>query len=811
MSDAAHVTGKSAVWRQAGQRLGRPQWVHIPVFLALTLAIGVMDLLADSLAPSQGGGLYFWPSSAFLCLGAIWFGAYGVAAAAVGPMLAASLFTGDATTLMPANILQAAATGWLVRLLRADPRLRRPRDVAAVLAACLGATALAAAAGSIDVGLRDRLGLIWHVEGDYLTLAAKLALGRGIPALLFVPVLLRALSSAVVWGPAYCQGWFGPRASPAGAGRYSLRLADLPIAAKLMLLIFAAGFLPLLVLGISSFAQSRSLATELASRSAGAVGRYLRQELERQTSALKALAASVPAGADLETLRAWLRARQPESGPLAEVQARALSPAELDAWRGAARAPGGRDSVRLSLIGSGQGEWGDLMGRIQMSLPIGLESDEPLLLTARVRFQDPGGGAMHVWRMQVVGWLILGDNLRRRFGCGLPAGLENGFPPPDVGPWVTTFGGRRWHCAAVRTPADDGWIVVAAQPVSDLTALLGQRANWKTLGAGLALVLCLTLGGALSRSLSDRMRTIAGQVREAEADPTRLNVAAEGRDEIGLIGRAINHLSNQLDGYIRRLKASTAEVQRLESEIQIARQLQESILPRTAPRLPGWDIAGASLPAREVGGDCFDWFAMEDGRWGLFVADASGKGLGAAMLMHHSRGVTRAIAHEGMSPVEAFVKVNHLLCVHEEMEAGFVTMIYGVLEPDSGRFSFASAGHYAPVLVGCATEPVPSDADAGFPLGIPAEGRFILEETRIGPGAFAVLYTDGVTEALNPSQEQFGLERLRSVLEAAAGLPADQIVARVVRAVKAFAAGTEQSDDLTIVVIKRAESDRVAE
>lgn len=193
-------------------------------------------------------------------------------------------------------------------------------------------------------------------------------------------------------------------------------------------------------------------------------------------------------------------------------------------------------------------------------------------------------------------------------------------------------------------------------------------------------------------------------------------------------------------------------------ESEEARIIQQALLPKASPFVPGFAISGISVPAGDIGGDWYDFIPFNDGCWGLVLADVSGKGTAAALLMSATRAMLRSLTDTCTSPAETLTKLNQLMV--EDFPSGrFVTLIYAILDPKNRTLKFASAGHLAPLLVeGDHARFLPSEA--GTPLGLGITG-FSESEIHLPPGSRLVLYSDGITEASALNDEEYGSERLR--------------------------------------------------
>jgi phosphoserine phosphatase RsbU/P len=246
----------------------------------------------------------------------------------------------------------------------------------------------------------------------------------------------------------------------------------------------------------------------------------------------------------------------------------------------------------------------------------------------------------------------------------------------------------------------------------------------------------------------------------------------------------------------RRFHAEYKQREKLTREAEEARIIQQALLPRSSPLVPGFVISGLSIPAGAIGGDWYDFIPLPDGRWGLVLADVSGKGTAAALLMSATRGMLRSLAPISSGPAEVLTRLNNMLLA-DFPDGRFVTMVYAELDPHQHTLRLASAGHLAPLLV----DPAELSghrwiqSEQGLPLGI-AASKFSESEIKLGPHSRVVFYSDGITEADLDSGEEYGPERLlvqlRSPDFSPEGLLAD---------VKKFVNGTGLRDDATVILV----------
>ncbi|MBI4771064.1 MAG: serine/threonine-protein phosphatase [Chloroflexi bacterium] len=270
----------------------------------------------------------------------------------------------------------------------------------------------------------------------------------------------------------------------------------------------------------------------------------------------------------------------------------------------------------------------------------------------------------------------------------------------------------------------------------------------------------------------------------------------------------LNGFAHQLALAIERARLADEVVaqQRLEREVEVARGIQASFLPDACPIFPGWEVCSHWQVARRVGGDFYDFIpltldAEEGQRWGVVIADVADKGVPAALFMALSRTLLRAAAAPGDDPGETLRQVNNLILADTRSDL-FVTVYYLVLEPHSGRATYAVGGHNPPVLVRAGGEGalLPGRGPA---LGLMPGVEYANHELLFEPGDVLLLYTDGITEAINTAEEEFGVARLMQVASERRAASAAEIMQAVASAVEAHAEGMEAFDDQTLVVIKR--------
>jgi steroid delta-isomerase-like uncharacterized protein len=249
--------------------------------------------------------------------------------------------------------------------------------------------------------------------------------------------------------------------------------------------------------------------------------------------------------------------------------------------------------------------------------------------------------------------------------------------------------------------------------------------------------------------------------------------------------------------------AEIQERERIEQELRVARQIQQALLPEATPELYGWQLAAYYKPAREVGGDFYDYLELEDGHLGLVVGDATGKGMPAALVMATTRAMIRAVAQSLDSPGEVLARVNNALYPDIPSEM-FVTCFYAILDPESGRLHYANAGHDLPYLLHH-SEGTHELRATGMPLGLMPEMSYEEKVAVLREGDSVLFYSDGLVEAHDPHYEMFGFPRLGALI-AEHGEESSLVDSLLEELYSFVGEGWEQEDDITLLTLKRFRS-----
>ncbi|UKK54945.1 PP2C family protein-serine/threonine phosphatase [Prevotella sp. E2-28] len=261
----------------------------------------------------------------------------------------------------------------------------------------------------------------------------------------------------------------------------------------------------------------------------------------------------------------------------------------------------------------------------------------------------------------------------------------------------------------------------------------------------------------------------------------------------------------QID-YIKQSQKEHTQLESLKTDLAVAGEIQQAILPRVFPPFPEiediLDVSASMTPAKDVGGDFYDFFRIDEDRIGFVMADVSGKGVPAAIFMAVSRTLIRAIGMQGNKPDDVMTRANELLC-KESVNCMFVTVFYAIYNTKTGEINYCNAGHNSPYIIHVNGQAEALPMSTNCMIGALEELDFEAGSLSLEKGDMLVMYTDGVNEAVNNDLEEYGEPRLKQTLNMLQGLNCQETVNGILASVKAFADGAPQSDDITLLSFKR--------
>ncbi len=357
----------------------------------------------------------------------------------------------------------------------------------------------------------------------------------------------------------------------------------------------------------------------------------------------------------------------------------------------------------------------------------------------------------------------------------------------------------------------NGWLFSIQIPSSEIFAEIETSNNQFTVVIAASFILLLVLAAyLLSRLINRPLRKLTTGVAQLGGGDLDMRIELPSKDEFGTLAAAFNRMTTELKASIEQSARERAEKERIGAELNVATQIQASMLPCIFPAFPEraeFDIFASMQPAKEVGGDFYDFFLINENTLAAVIADVSGKGVPAALFMVIAKTLIQNTALSGKTPEVVFGIVNRMLCKNND--AGmFVTAFLGYLDIPSGKFTFVNAGHNPP-LIKRAGEPFDwLKARAGFVLAGDEDTFYRRQELVLNPGDELFFYTDGVTEAANNEDELFGEARLLKAANGYAEQPLKEFTLSIKREIDIFASGAEQADDITMLALRYTMNNR---
>lgn len=388
-----------------------------------------------------------------------------------------------------------------------------------------------------------------------------------------------------------------------------------------------------------------------------------------------------------------------------------------------------------------------------------------------------------------------GSSALREIGRSMIHG-EEGFTPIND----TLYDQRAWLYFAPLPSA--GWSLGIVIPEVEVFAAIGSLNRQIMLIGLVGIVLLILVVILIASRVTQPLRALALTTTEIAKGNLDIHVPdLHTHDEISELSHSFENMRSALKEYIVNLQETTAAKERIESELKIARSIQMNFLPKHFPPFPDkqeFDLYAMLRPAKEVGGDLYDFFLLDDDHLFISVGDVADKGVPAALFMAVTKTLMKGIAEQGVSPSEVLTRVNNELAQENE-SAMFVTVFCGVLNMKTGEFVYSNAGHNPPALIRSGEKPEWLELPPGFLLGPIAGTEYIDASVTMRPGDKIVAYTDGVNESFNPSGEMFGNDRLLDVLQSRQQQDIHPIVEGLFHSVEDHAQDEPQSDDITIL------------
>jgi len=358
------------------------------------------------------------------------------------------------------------------------------------------------------------------------------------------------------------------------------------------------------------------------------------------------------------------------------------------------------------------------------------------------------------------------------------------------------------------------WSVGVSMPEAGMTLLANELTQRIRFTVGLAgasifagmIILVVFAAIRIWMGITEPIEALGAGVKRIGSGDLDHRLSVSTGDEIEELANAFNKMAVDLQTYIKNLKQTTAENERLGSELRVARDIQMSFLKKIFPPFPNrsdFSLYATVVPAREVGGDLYDFDLMDETRLVFYVGDVADKGVPASLVMAETITLMRlASQQKGITPAEILRQVNLALSTGNE-NGMFVTLFIGILDLKTGELSFSNAGHNPPLILGANGNSRFVTLPDGLVLGVMPEAEYRDDTVCLEPGDMIVTYTDGVTEAMNPDRKLYSEAHLRETVATLAGRGVRDTVAEIVASVRAHAAGAAQSDDITVLAVSR--------
>lgn len=351
----------------------------------------------------------------------------------------------------------------------------------------------------------------------------------------------------------------------------------------------------------------------------------------------------------------------------------------------------------------------------------------------------------------------------------------------------------------------NGWALGVMFPEDEIMADIKSLSRDAVLISIEGILILLLVIIYISRSITKPLRQLSEATKDIASGNLEFDIPKIGsQDEVGRLSKSFEYMRSSLKQYISDLKESTAATQRIESELKIARDIQMGILPKEFPPFPQrneFEIFASIEPAREVGGDFYDFFFLDDNKLFFIIGDVSDKGVPASLFMAVTKTLIKAVATTDRELHEIVYKINNELYSDNEMSM-FVSIFFGILDTGNGEITYTNAGHNAPVIIKSSGDVSFIEKTEGMALGAFENAKYSINKVILDNNDIIFLYTDGVTEAANSKSELFGEQNLVRTLKQYSNLDAKGVIIEIEQVVKSFAGSEPQSDDITMLTIK---------
>ncbi len=367
---------------------------------------------------------------------------------------------------------------------------------------------------------------------------------------------------------------------------------------------------------------------------------------------------------------------------------------------------------------------------------------------------------------------------------------------------------RRVYRYKVMLPGSNGEGLGDIQMVMDVDAAAIQKVNFNLyllvgIGVLAAMLLVVFIGYNFSKKITKPVNILVRDMQMVSRGDLNHRTKPHSNDEIGVLAHEFNRMTSNL----KTAQEAMVEQEKAAYELNVAHEVQQQLLPAKVPTLANFEIASYYIGARAVSGDYFDFIPLGEGIWGFIIADVSGKGIPGSMVMAQTRTVFRLVANQHPDRASETLKKTNRLIARQIKKGMFVTAFYAILNENTGQITYSSAGHNPLIIYRAATKTYELATPKGIAIGFnegPLFDKNIQEESAVlQPGDSFVLYTDGFPEAMNENEEEFGDDEFYQVVAQTGHLPAGQMKDAIVQAIEDHRGRAAQSDDLTLIAVKR--------
>ncbi|MGH7198190.1 MAG: PP2C family protein-serine/threonine phosphatase [Candidatus Omnitrophota bacterium] len=370
---------------------------------------------------------------------------------------------------------------------------------------------------------------------------------------------------------------------------------------------------------------------------------------------------------------------------------------------------------------------------------------------------------------------------------------------PENGQWLDLTGGR--YISVFEEIPGTAYGVYYPIPITQLMQPFVTTIFWAMLISIIGLYMIFLFSISIVGKYVRRLRELNEKTKSIAEGDFDIFIRKSSDDEIGDLGSSFNKMVRSLSSYMTELKETTATQERFNREMELAAEIQQKALPTSIPAIEGLDLAAATYPAYEVGGDYYDVLFPGRGEVGIVVADAAGKGFPGTLFMTNSRSVFKVLSADEKAPDRILERMNDFIAATSS-SGMFITMLYCVYDTRTKVLTYVNAGHYPPLIFRPRGEAFVEVREGGLPIGIMADQAYEANRVELKDQDVVILFTDGVVDKMNKDKDMFGMERLKKAVRESASGTAPEIFRKVDQEMESFARSEQSSDDMTMVVMK---------